>query len=344
MEYLLNDLPASLRRVARTGEPLSRHCTWRIGGPADLLVPPATEEDLLALIALADARAVPWILVGAGSNLLFDDEGYRGLVILTRALSSFAIRGGEIRCLAGAPGPRVAWAAAAAGLSGMESLAGIPGTLGGMVAMNAGTNRAIGDIVRDVRFVGADGIPSRWSRQACNFGYRASAFQRLRGAVTEIVLEGIPAAPEAVRRGTLDALGARRQRLPLGIPSCGSVFANAPELTARHGAAGRVMDACGLKGARVGNAVVSDRHANFILNLGHARSSDVLELIRRARNAVHARTGFWLTCEVRYVHPFNGIRPAHEAVQNGADPAAPAPSSSSASSSRSAPLSPASPA
>lgn len=298
----------------RFDEPLSRHSTWRIGGSAYALAQPATEEHVARLLSLAAAHAVPVFVLGGGSNVLFDDAGFRGLVLkLALRFSRFSLEGDRIRGQAGASAPRVAWAAARAGLAGLELYAGIPGTLGGVLAMNAGNMEGIAPRVERVRCVASDGRLRSLNRDECGFAYRGSVFLASPWTILEVEIRATPDAPDAIRRRTLDGLRARHARLPLRYPNAGSVFLHHPEMTRRFGPAGKVIEDCGLKGQSVGDARVSERHANFIVNRGHARSADVMALVERVRGRVHERTGLWLECEVRYVSPDGRVRPAHEA-------------------------------
>jgi UDP-N-acetylmuramate dehydrogenase len=309
---------AALRAVPdldlRFGEPLHRHSTWHIGGPAFALAQPATEEQVARLLSLAVTHAVPVFVLGGGSNLLFDDAGFRGLVLkLGPRLSDFTIAADRIRGQAGAPAPRLAWAAARAGLAGLELHAGIPGTLGGILAMNAGAMEGIAAHVEWVRCLAPDGRFRTLTRDGCRFAYRQSVFQDSPDTIVEAELRLTPDAPDAIRRRTLDGLRGRHARFPLQYPNAGSVFLHHAEMTRRFGPAGKVIEDCALKGESVGDAQVSERHANFIVNRGHARSADVLALIGRVRRRVHERTGLWLECEVRHVSPEGRVRPAHEA-------------------------------
>ena len=296
----------------RRDEPLADHCTWRIGGPADLLVEPATPEQVAAVLRLVRAGGVPVVVLGEGSNLLFDDAGVRGVVLkIGSALSRFSIEGARIRVQAGVTMPALAREAAQAGLTGLEHTCGIPGTLGGLVVMNGGSlGQNIGDVVTQVEAVSREGELKRLPREACGFAYRRSGFQRSGDVVVGAELECRPGDPERIEADMRDILLERQEKHPLDWPNCGSVFKNAGEMLERFGPAGKVIAEAGLKGLRVGQAEVSSQHANFIINTGGARSADVLELIGRIQKVVFEQTQLWMECEVRYVAPTGGIASA----------------------------------
>lgn len=298
------------------GAELSRLSTWRIGGKAWAAVEPGSLEELRRTHDLLRRSGTPWIVVGAGSNLLFDDRGLRGVIIrLGRRFSRFSIQGDRVNAEAGLGAIRFARAVGAAGLAGAEHLIGIPGTVGGLVFMNGGSNRqSIGDRVLSVGCLDADGNPIRLQAGACAFGYRSSIFDTNGFVITDAELRFIPGDKDAIRKAMLEGLRTRREKFPLKQPNCGSVFATDPGLYRTRGPAGAVIEGLGLKGARVGGASVSVKHANFIVNEGSATSADVLSLIARIRSAVHREKGCWLECEVRHVSPEGRITRAHHVV------------------------------
>lgn len=181
--------------------------------------------------------------------------------------------------------------------------------------MNGGSQRrSIGEQVKCVDVVESDGALRRLTQEQCYFGYRSSALQQKDVAVVRAEFAFSRAGVSELRREALAILAQRRRKFPLKQPNAGSVFLSEPDLYDRHGPPGRVIEAAGLKGMGVGDAMVSHRHANFIVNIGQARSKDVLRLIRLVRARVHSATGFWLDCEVRHVSPDGRLRPAHLAA------------------------------
>ena len=299
--------------TVRRHEPLAEHATWRIGGPADLWVEPHAVKHVANFVRTVERTGVPYVVVGYGSNLLFDDAGLRGAVLaLGRNLAAFRIDGTRIWSQAGIAMPRLARAVGRAGLTGMEHTVGVPGTLGGLVAMNGGSLRhAIGEVVRSVTVVTAAGEIEAYAQAACEFAYRHSRFQESRDIIVEATLDMAEGDAEAIRRHMLEILRSRRAKFPRREPNCGSVFVSGGEMYDRFGPPGKVVEETACKGWREGAAMVSPKHANFIVNTGGASSADVLALIRRVREAVHARTGLWLVCEVKYVDPSGRVAPAH---------------------------------
>ncbi len=293
-------------------EPLSGHCSWRIGGPADLLVEPSTTDQVVRVVETAGRFGVPLLVIGQGTNLLFDDEGVRGVVLkLGSRFARIEVEGNRIVAEGGAWVPQLARKAAAAGLAGLEHTIGIPGTVGGLVLMNGGSHRkGIGENVRRVWIVDKDGRQRILSGEECCFSYRHSALQRTGAVVVKVELECPVGDRRRIRHEMVEDLRERRRKFPRKEPNCGSVFLSTTEMHASVGPPGRVIEESGLKGARIGDAEVSPRHANFIVNRGSATARDVLTLIARVRQVVQEHIGFNLLCEVRYVSPSGEILPA----------------------------------
>jgi UDP-N-acetylmuramate dehydrogenase len=286
----------TLRGRVAAAEPLSRHTTWRVGGPADLFLVPADREDLLAALGLLRDREIPWLAIGAGSNLLVRDGGFRGAVIHTSSLRGVAFSAGpEVRAEGGAPLTGLIRRAAARGLGGLEALAGIPGTLGGAVAMNAGAGgQEMADALISVTVAGAGGEESL-AADALGFGYRRSNLPEQR-VVVEARLRFQPEKPALLEEEIRRCLLHRREAQGVGAPNAGSVFKNPPGVTAW-----RLIAGAGLSGASVGGAALSEKHANFIVNRGGATASDILGLITRIKDAVQRQRGIELETEVRIV-------------------------------------------
>ena len=295
--------------------PLAEHTSWRIGGPAELLVEPGTVDQIATVVRFAHSHRIPLIVIGQGTNLLFDDTGLRGIVLkMGHKFSGIAINDNRITAEAGAWVPGLARKAMLAGLTGLEHAIGIPGTLGGLVLMNGGSQRkGIGDNVRRVWTVNREGELAELSHDACVFSYRHSALQGSNAVVVKVELECERQPPQWIRRQMLDDLRERRRKFPRKLPNCGSVFLSTGEMHASVGPPGKLIEDAGLKGTRIGNAEVSGQHANFIVNRNGATSKDVLSLIDYIRRTVRERIGFELCCEVRYVNPAGEIMPAHQA-------------------------------
>ncbi len=279
--------------------PLAARTAIRVGGPADLLVRPADPDALAELLRAVRELGVPLAVLGGGANTLVADAGVRGVVLkLPQDFPGESVEGERLVLAGGAPTSRLPARAHAHGLTGMEFIAGIPGTLGGAVAMNAGTRIGeMRDVVTRVELATAEGagfVPA----SALGFGYRTCRLP-VGAVVTRLEVElrpGDVATSQAVMREDRDR---RRRTQPLDRPTFGSTFTNPP---GDH--AGRLIESVGLKGHRVGNATWSDVHANFIVNLGGAAAADVLALIRLARRRVQERYGIRLDTEVRFVGEF----------------------------------------
>nr|WP_321499255.1 UDP-N-acetylmuramate dehydrogenase [uncultured Dethiosulfovibrio sp.] len=297
-------------------ESLKDHCTWRIGGPADLFIEPRSVEDIKAAVDILNDGEVPWVVIGRGSNLLFDDQGIRGAVIkLGRSFSQTSFDGEKVKGYAGAWIPSLARRSASLGLSGLEHMVGIPGTLGGVVAMNGGSLRQnIGQVVDWVTYMNRDGEVDRLEGSECGFSYRTSCFQDTSKIVLEAQLSLVPSDGQSVRGEMVKVLRERREKFPLSQPNCGSVFSNDPYIHREWGPPGKVIEMCGLKGLRIGDAQVSHRHANFTVNLGNATSQEVRSLVRTIRHVVHDVTGFYIPCEVRYVSPGGEVMALHKSL------------------------------
>jgi UDP-N-acetylmuramate dehydrogenase len=277
--------------------PMSRYTSLRVGGPADAVAAPADREELARVLRACAAHRLPHVVLGGGFNTLVLDAGLRGVAVLTRGLRRLEERpGGLVRAEAGVSHASLTRFCATRGLAGLEFGAGIPGSVGGWVAMNAGigTREAV-DVVREVEVVSPTGRHRRRVRAAAlRFRYRA-----LRGLAPGSVIVCVLLAVQLVDPASVQAevkrlLAARAETQPIHVPSCGSVFKNPP-----GDYAGRLIEAAGLKGECQGGAQISTVHANFIATQPGARAADVLALIRRAQEAVWRSSGIRLVPEVR---------------------------------------------
>lgn len=284
-------------------ERLARHTTMRVGGPADLYAVAHNAFELRGLVRFARARAIPFLLLGRGSNLVVADGGFRGLVIHARAEGS-RLDGERYLADAGVPMARAATETQQAGLAGLEYGLAIPGTVGGAVWANAGAHGAdTASVLESATVLFADGSERVLPAAELGFAYRHSRFKAAGSSAdgpAEIVLGAVfslKAADQAEIKARLDEIRRwRREHQPLGIPSAGSVFRNPP-----GDSAGRLIDALGLKGYRVGGAAVSEKHANFIVNDARGTAADVRRVAEHVRAEVLAREGIELAYEVEFV-------------------------------------------
>ena len=297
MQTLYNAIAEFAPGRVLMNEPMCRHTTFRVGGPADVMFFPQSSEELQRAMALARAQGADALVIGNGSNLVVRDGGVRGLVIvLGEHMARIGVEGACLRAQAGAMLARVSAAAQEAGLSGLEFASGIPGTLGGGCAMNAG---AYGGQLSDVlscATVLLDGEVRTLSRDEMQMSYRSTLPLRAGGIVLEAKFELHADDPAEIMARMKDLNARRRDKQPLNLPSAGSTFKR-PE---GH-FAGALIEGCGLKGARVGGAQVSEKHAGFIVNTGGATASDILGLIALVQRRVLAETGVALETEVRIV-------------------------------------------
>jgi UDP-N-acetylmuramate dehydrogenase len=297
----LDDLHTRLVHVlgerVRADEPLARHTSYRIGGPADLLVRPDTTAELAVVVREAGARGVRLTLLGGGSNMLVGDGGIRGVVVkLGREFRRVDWRADSVRAGAAVQLGKLARAGVTRALAGLEHAEGIPGTVGGALFMNAGAyGGEVAGVVEAVEGLDGEGNPVHLGRAALGFTYRRAHLPR--GFVVTAVTFGLrPDDPEALRERMAGVRARRLASQPHGQPNAGSIFKNP-----RGDHAGRLIEAAGLKGWRVGGARFSERHANFIVNDGRARAADVHALMATAQRAVWERSGVWLEPEVRLV-------------------------------------------
>lgn len=282
----------------RRDEPMCRHTTFKVGGPATLMALPGTEEELLAAVRTAQEEGVVPLYVGNGSNLLVDDAGLDAFVVKTAPrVSRVEVRENTMRAGAGISLAQLAVEAADHGLTGFEFAHGIPGSLGGAVVMNAGAyGGEMCQVVSGVRAVDGQGQVHELAGDACGFSYRHSRFSAGGWLILAAEVSLSPGDP-AVIRGRMEELMAKRKaKQPLEYPSAGSTFKR-PE---GHFAAA-LIEGCGLKGLTVGGAQVSAKHAGFVINTGSATCRDILELMDQVRERVFRETGVALEPEVKYV-------------------------------------------
>lgn len=297
MQKLYDALAAFAPERVLANEPMSRHTTFRVGGPADIMFFPKNSEEVLQAQALAEEFGADALVIGNGSNLVVRDGGVRGLVIvLGEHMAQIEISGTRLRAQAGAMLARVSAAAQEAGLSGLEFASGIPGTLGGGCAMNAGAyGGQLSDVLVCARVL-LNGEVRMLSREEMQMSYRSTLPLRAGGVVLEAEFELCADDPAEIMARMKDFNARRRDKQPLNLPSAGSTFKR-PE---GH-FAGALIEGCGLKGARVGGAQVSEKHAGFIVNVGGASAVDILGLIELVQQRVLAETGVSLETEVRIV-------------------------------------------
>jgi UDP-N-acetylmuramate dehydrogenase len=289
----------------RTNEPLSMHTSYAIGGPADILAHPADQKDLIILLQAIKEQKLRSFVLGGGTNLLVRDGGFRGVMVSLQRMHAIKIEreyrsiGGSfvvIRAEAGASLAKLLSFSVEQGLTGLEFAAGIPGTVGGAVCMNAGTSLGeIGDIVESITLISPDGVISTRSAEEIEFGYRTASIPEGH-LVLEMRVVLRHDDKEKIKARIKELLNTRKQRQPWGLPNAGSVFKNPQEESA-----GMLIEGAGLKGKMIGGAQVSEKHANVIVNTGKAKASDVLELMEIVKEKVLEVSGVRLEPEIKII-------------------------------------------
>ena len=281
----------------RIKEPMAKHTSMKIGGPADILAKPATNEQLKKIHDLCRGNNWPLTLLGEGSNILVADEGIRGVVVLTTGLNTLEVTAppgeiGRITASAGVKLAKLADTACKNSLQGLEFAQAIPGSVGGAVYMNAGAyGHDIAEVCESVTFLSGEVILGK----NMGFDYRTSRVQGEGGIIIEAVFRLLPGNPEEIR-ATINILNNQRREKQPYEPSAGSTFKRPPGLFA-----GKLIEDAGLKGFSVGAAQVSEKHAGFVVNKGGATADEVCRLMDEVRKRVHEKSGVWLEPEVKII-------------------------------------------
>jgi UDP-N-acetylmuramate dehydrogenase len=295
----------NLRGEIKKNEPLCHHTSFGIGGPADVMIYPADRTELIVVLKEIKKRGLPYFALGSGTNILVRDGGFRGVVVCLKHLTEVEIEreyrsvGGQfsvVRAEAGASLAKVLSFAVDKSLTGIEFAAGIPGTVGGAVCMNAGTSAGeIGDIVESVTLLTPDGALVTRTPEEMRFGYRTSSIPKNHLVIeTRLVLRREDKA--RIQTRIKELMDRRSRHQPQGLPNAGSMFKNPHEESA-----GRLIESAGLKGKTVGDAQVSEKHANFIVNRGRATASDVLKLMDIVKKTVLDSRGIRLEPEIKII-------------------------------------------
>ena len=282
-------------------EPMSKHTTFRIGGPADVFAMPETYEQIGEILKLCKAEGLPFFVLGNGSNLLVSDKGYRGVIIqMDRNMQEICLEGNTIRACAGALLSSIAVAARNASLTGFEFAGGIPGTLGGACVMNAGAyGGEMKDVLKEVMVMTRDGEVLTLPAEKLEMGYRTSIIKKMGYLVLEAVISLEKGDEEAIRDRMKELSDLRTQKQPLDLPSAGSTFKR-PE---GYFAGKLIMDS-GLRGCRIGGAQVSEKHCGFVVNADGATAGDVRALMDHVIQVVKEKHGVTLEPEVKFLGDF----------------------------------------
>lgn len=296
-EFIYNSLLNILNKEdILIDEPMSKHISFRVGGPADILVKPSSEEQIKEILTFAKKENIPYLIIGNGSNLLVRDGGIRGIVIkIAENFNDFSIEGTTVTAQSGAMLSFMGKAIMRNNLTGFEFAAGIPGTLGGAIAMNAGAyGGEMKDIVKSVRLIDSQGNIVELSNEEMQFAYRKSILSKEEYIVLSAVMELKEGNYEEIRDIMKDLTNKRVTKQPLNLPSAGSTFKR-PE----GYFAAKLIEDCGLKGLTLRGAQVSDKHCGFVVNLGGAQAKDILDLIYVVKITVYSKFGVMLEEEVK---------------------------------------------
>lgn len=287
-----------VRGKLRFKEPMKYHTSLQTGGPADVLLIPEDAKEVTRIVEYANKRNIPVHIVGNGTKLLVSDQGIRGIVIkISNTLDDLNVLGERIIAEAGTPLAKTVAIATKRGLCGLEFAAGIPGTVGGAIVMNAGTYLgSMSDVVSNVATIDSSGTSHVFTNKECGFDYRKSIFQQNNMIVLKAELSLRRGSPEEIKRNIDELMKKRKHSNPLGKPNAGCTFRNPDGVSA-----GKLIENVGLKGARIGDAQISKVHANFIINLGNAKANDILALIKMARQRVKRKFELQLIPEIRII-------------------------------------------
>lgn len=301
MDYsLLKEFLQSEQIVYKEDEPMSAHTTFKIGGPADIFVQPASEGALAKLIAFCNEKEIPFYVLGNGSNLLVSDLGIEGVVIhIAGGFADFSIDGvNEITCGSGLRLSLLCSYALENGLTGLEFAWGIPGLVGGAVYMNAGAyDSEISNVITECRCITLDGKFETLTADKLKLGYRTSIFKEKKNRViTSAKFQLYPGDTEKIRNRMDELMMRRKSKQPLEFPSAGSTFKRPT-----GNFAGTLIETCGLKGFTVGGAQVSEKHAGFVINTGGATASDVKRVIEAVSEKVFLETSIKIEPEVEFI-------------------------------------------
>ena len=290
---------------------LSKISKWGVGGNADVLICPSTSQQLSNLRRWFYLNDIHHLTIGSTSNLLFPDEGVRApCVQLGRCLSQVTVEEDIVYAQAGVWVPSLARRLMQAGLTGGEHICGIPGTLGGLVCMNGGSQRkGIGSNIESIESVDPTGDIVVRSAIDCGFSYRTSIYQKNNEVITSVKMKFKNGLHSNIRKDMLAILAERSRKFPRKLPNCGSVFKSNPAMYAEIGPPGLAIEKLGFKGKKQGGAQVSPQHANFIVNTGGATASDILKLISLISKKVRDRTGYYMEPEALYVRPDGKVVP-----------------------------------
>ncbi len=286
--------------IVQTDLLLSNYCTLNIGGAARYFASPSNEAEIIELVNWVNIEQIPYFVIGHGSNILFDDNGYPGLVIkLAENFAQIEINDEILMAQSGAWMPYVARKTQVEGLAGLEHSVGIPGNIGGIVTMNAGSQRkSVSTSLVKIRYLDENAQIHEIQAQDCNFSYRKSIFQLNKWIILQAEFRLSRGDKNQIRKTMRLILQERRLKFPRKLPNCGSVFKSDPVMYKKHGTPGRIIELLGLKGYQIGGMCISNRHANFFINQKNATSQDFKKMLSLVKLKAKSQMGVDLEEEV----------------------------------------------
>ena len=296
---ILNDITRIVKGQIQIDSPMRCHTSFRIGGLADVLIFPNDIKDVKNIVTYAKSKDIPYYIIGNGSNILVSDKGIRGIVIkICKVMDRIEVCDDVIFVEAGALLPSISKVAMKHGLSGMEHVVGIPGTLGGGIIMNAGSGgHELSEVIEKVTVLTSEGVVKELSKEQIKFGYRYSFFQETKDIILQVILRLQTGVEEEIKKIMDDILKKRRGKFPLSYPNAGSVFKRKGDYSP-----GKLIEDAGCKGMTRGDAEVSQLHANFIINKGNAAANDILFLIKDVQDIVFAKFNVLLEPEIIFLN------------------------------------------
>ncbi|ANF58403.1 UDP-N-acetylmuramate dehydrogenase [Halotalea alkalilenta] len=287
---------------------------WKIGGIAELIITPDNKEQIVSAVNILKKHDIDYVIIGGTTNILFTDKKITTAILkISGKFSNLSVQDDTVEIDSGHWIPSLARRLANEGLSGVEHICGIPGTLGGLICMNGGSQRkGIGEHIITVESIDRDGTVIERSNAECNFTYRMSSYQGNEEIILKAKLKLIKKDRSSIRQEMLKIFAERKSKFPHRLPNCGSVFVSNPSMYKEYGPPGKIIEGIGYKGFRKNNVQVSPLHANFIVNTGNGKAIDVLEIIREVRLNVFNKTGYHLIAEAKYMSPKGELIPAHD--------------------------------
>lgn len=313
MHNIIENLKIMFKNDIKLDVPLSQFTQWKVGGTAKCIFEPISKFQIQEFIKFMNLHGYKYLVIGETTNLLFSDDGVNiPIMKIGHKLCKVTCDGEFLNCESGVWVPKLARISMQHSLSGLAHIIGIPGTLGGLVCMNGGSQRkGIGSHVVNVEVIDEFGNFKCFSNEECDFSYRHSVFSQHKYTIVSVKLRLDTGDKKQIRAEMLEILRSRNAKFPRKLPNCGSVFVSNPKMYKEFGPPGKIIEESGLKGKEFGGAQISPMHANFIVNIGDATAKDILHLIYLAMTKVKEKTGYSLLAETIFIEPDGTSVPTH---------------------------------